>query len=206
MHRHQQFQGLHPLDRYSCGILPRQVIQFGAVFPGDGLGPLFLPRPLWIALRQHDGAAHRLVMQVVVVPMQSVLVAGQTPAQPFHERIQRHVQARWQRPSRQFDHARPIPHGRQIGLLRCHLVGFHPVKKRTQGVDDQIRQSAGCQVDADPADEITFVVRNRGRPEIHHQIPRPGRRHPLQPERCVIQQQFMAQHAFRIVRRLRLRR
>ena len=81
MNLHREIQRLNPLGRHPRGILARHIVELGAIFDRDRLRPLRLPTSPRVILGQCGRAAHRLAVQIIVVQMQAVLVAAETPPQ-----------------------------------------------------------------------------------------------------------------------------
>ena len=80
LHRHHEFQGLHPFDCDPHRVLARQIIQFGMILAADRLLPLLLARPARVAVRKQRQAACRLAMQIVMVRLEQLLIAAEPPA------------------------------------------------------------------------------------------------------------------------------
>jgi len=123
MHLHRQFERLDPLDGHPRGVLPREVVELGAVLPPDCLGALLLPMPSRIALGQRERPEHGLAAQVVVVEVQPVLVTAKPSPQAFDERVERRVQPGRQGPGDEVEQPRTLPHSGQRGIVRRRRIG-----------------------------------------------------------------------------------
>ena len=97
LHRHHQFQRPHPFDRHPRGILAGKVVKPSTIFPLDRFSTLLFASALRITLGQRQGTPLRLMVQVVVISVQSVLIASKTPPQPLDKWVKRRLQPGRQR-------------------------------------------------------------------------------------------------------------
>ena len=96
LHRHHQFQRLHPLRGDQQGILAREIVELGLVVAANRGDPAFLARACRVGGRQRDQAALSFRMEVAVIGVEPVLVAFRPAAQAFHERRGHPLQPRRQ--------------------------------------------------------------------------------------------------------------